>query len=84
MASWGAGIVELPCRFCGALFPREFNEGFIDETGRYHFIVGPAGILSEEQNFDGGRRRGRKRQRKKKIVVERIESELEESNHDGM
>jgi hypothetical protein len=69
--------VEHPCRFCGGLFPREFNEAFIDETCRYHFIVGPAGILSEEQHFHkNGRRLGRKHQ-KKKIAVEQVESKSE-------
>jgi hypothetical protein len=77
--------VELPCRFCGDLFFRAFNEGFTDpKTGRYHFIVGHAGILSEEQSFDNGRRRGRKHHTKKKVVVEQIESESEKSHDDVM
>lgn len=51
--------VELPCRFCGEMFHRAFNEGFTDpNTGRHHFIVGHTRILSEEHNFDNGRRRG--------------------------
>jgi hypothetical protein len=69
--------VELPCRFCGELFPRDFNEGFTDNTtGRYHYIVGPALIRSEDQYFHpSGRRMGRRNEKKKRVVTEETESE---------
>lgn len=57
------------CRYCGENFPeRNWNEGFESPDGRFHWITGPAGILSGEQRYQSDGRRVRTGD--KPVVVE--------------
>jgi hypothetical protein len=72
-------MAKLRCRFCGQWFHDvEFNEGFLEPDGKYHWITNWNGALSGETRDDTTRKRGRRPKRQNE-VAESFEPRNEDS-----